>query len=521
VLLDDVVSTSTAVAATRSRTQKCKSLAQLLRGKDSELLHIVVPWLAGEMRQGRIGVGYAAVSEALGTPPAEASSLSVREVDEALTQMGGLSGSGSAGRRKGALRELMGKATLAEQRFLGALLTGELRQGALDGVMAEAVASAAGVPAEAVRRAAMLSGNLVAAALAALEGGSEALGAFRLQVMRPIQPMLAQTAEDVEQALEALGRARFEAKLDGARVQVHRQGQQVAVWTRALLPVTDAVPEVVELVRALPVDEVVLDGEVIALMETGRPHPFQVTMRRFGRKIDIEGLRDELPLTPFFFDVLAVGGRSLLDEPLSERTRVLAEVVPEAHRLASLVTDVPEDAQRFMDQIVGMGHEGLMAKGLDTLYEAGNRGSGWLKLKPIWTLDLVVLAAEWGSGRRRGWLSNLHLGAREPHSGRFVMLGKTFKGLTDELLAWQTEELLAREVSRDGHIVHVRPELVVEIVFNEVQASPRYPGGVALRFARVKGYRPDKSPAEADTLQTVRAIFAGVADRSRPSGESP
>jgi DNA ligase-1 len=263
----------------------------------------------------------------------------------------------------------------------------------------------------------------------------------------------------------------------------------------------------VELVRALPVDEVVLDGEVIALMETGRPHPFQVTMRRFGRKIDIEGLRDELPLTPFFFDVLAVGGRSLLDEPLSERTRVLAEVVPEAHRLASLVTDVPEDAQRFMDQIVGMGHEGLMAKGLDTLYEAGNRGSGWLKLKPIWTLDLVVLAAEWGSGRRRGWLSNLHLGARDPASGGFVMLGKTFKGMTDEMLAWQTQAFLERETGRDDRTVRVRPELVVEIAFNDLQESPQYPGGLALRFARVKGYRPDKRPEEADTIDTVRRIY--------------
>jgi DNA ligase 1 len=514
VKLGEVVAASEAVASTRSRLKKSAALAALLRGKEPALLEIVVPWLGGELRQGRIGVGYAALSEAGKTPPAAEAALEVEAVDAELTRIGGLSGPGSTRARKAALAALFGAATLAEQRFLGPLLAGELRQGALVGVMAEAVAQAAGVDAGTVRRAAMLSGDLVAAALAALEGGVEALAAFDLQVMRPVQPMLAQTAEDVGAALASLpAPVRFEVKLDGARIQVHRRGEAVSVWTRALLPCTDAVPEVVELVRGLPVDEIVLDGEVLALQPSGRPHPFQVTMRRFGRKLDVEAQRADLPLTPVFFDVLQVDGEVLVDRPLAERVAAMARVLPEAARVAAVETADGEVAGAFLREQLARGHEGVMAKGLRTPYEAGSRGAGWLKVKPAWTLDLVVLAAEWGSGRRKGWLSNLHLGAREASSGRFVMLGKTFKGLTDEVLAWQTEALLAREVRREGHVVHVRPELVVEIAFNEVQASPRYPGGVALRFARVKGYRPDKSAAEADTIQQVRAIFAGAAPR--------
>lgn len=504
------------MAATRSRTAKTARLAELLRGRAPDLVRVVVPWLAGEMRQGRIGVGYAALSEALRTAPAATSTLSVEDVDHALTALATLSGPGSATLRRDALAGLFARATAEEQPFLAGVLGGELRQGALDGVMADAVASAAGVPAAAVRRAAMLSGGLVEPSLAALLGGADALSAFRLEVMRPVQPMLARTAQDTDEALALLGTARFEAKIDGARVQVHRAGDRVTVWTRALLPVTDAVPEVVEAALALPVRTVVLDGEAVALRPDGRPHPFQTTMRRFGRKLDVAGLRAELPLAPFFFDVLFLDGETLLDRPLAERVAALERVVAPAWRIPAVTTADPALARAFLGRTLDAGHEGVVAKGLDTVYEAGNRGAGWLKVKPAWTLDLVVLAAEWGSGRRRGSLSNLHLGARDPDGGGFVMLGKTFKGLTDELLAWQTRELLAREVRREGHAVFVRPELVVEVAFNDVQASPRYPGKVALRFARVKGYRPDKRPDEADTIGRVREIFAGTARREGP-----
>ncbi|MEN0064867.1 MAG: ATP-dependent DNA ligase, partial [Myxococcota bacterium] len=377
----------------------------------------------------------------------------------------------------------------------------------------EAVAAAAKVPPQAVRRAVMLSGDLVAPALAAFEGGEGALERFRLELFRPVQPMLAQTADDLADAMAKLGEVRLDAKLDGARIQVHREGDRVEVFSRQLRPVTPAVPEVVEAVLALPVDSIVLDGEVIALMPNGRPHPFQTTMRRFGRKLDVAKMRATLPLTPFFFDVLAIDGEAWVDRTLDERHAAMAERIPESSRVASCLPSSESEASRFVDEVLDAGHEGVMAKDGPSPYEAGTRGASWLKLKPAWTLDLVVLAVEWGSGRRKGFLSNLHLGARDPQSGQFIMLGKTFKGLTDELLAWQTEALLARETSREDHVVRVRPELVVEIAFNDVQQSPRYPAGLALRFARVKGYRTDKAPVDADTLETVRAIFNGQARR--------
>jgi DNA ligase 1 len=520
--LAEVVSASAAVSATRSRTAKAGHLAALLRGQPPETLRVVVPWLAGELHQGKIGIGWAAVSDALRAPPAAVSTLTVAEVDQALTALANLSGKGSAGHRREAMAALFALCAEAEQRFVAALLTGELRQGALDGVMltgelrqgaldgvlVEAVASAASVPADAVRRAVMLSGGLVPPSLAALLGGEGALAAFRLEVMRPVQPMLAQTAEGVDEALELLGEARFEAKLDGARVQVHRKGSEVRIYTRALLPIS--LPEVAQAALALRADEVVLDGEALAFRPDGRPLAFQDTMRRFGGNRDPGGP----PLVPFFFDVLHVDGVTVLDHPLHRRLETLERLVPEEWRVPSVRTSDPAVAAAFLKRTLDAGHEGVMAKGLDTLYEAGSRGAGWLKVKPAWTLDLVVLAVEWGSGRRQGLLSNLHLGARDPEHGGFVMLGKTFKGLTDELLAWQTRELLAREVRREGHVVHVRPELVVEIAFNDVQASSRYPGKVALRFARVKRYRPDKRPDEADTIGTVRRIFAGTAARA-------
>ena len=372
--------------------------------------------------------------------------------------------------------------------------------------MLEAVAKAAALPATGVRRAVMMAGDLGVVARAALADGEAGLAQYQLQLFRPVQPMLADAASTLRDALSVDAPAAVEWKLDGARIQVHRRDDRVVVYTRNLNDVTAAVPEVVEAVAALPSREMILDGEVIALASDGRPHSFQTTMRRFGRRLDVAHLRAELPLTAFFFDVLFQEGESLVDNPLSERLERLGSVASSLD-VPRIVTADLEEATRFRDDALARGHEGVMVKSLSAPYAAGRRGSAWLKVKEARTLDLVALAVEWGSGRRKGWLSNLHLGARDPATGGFVMLGKTFKGMTDEMLAWQTTELLAREVRRDGHIVYVRPELVVEIAFNDVQRSPQYPGGVALRFARVKGYRPDKSAADADTIDAVRAFL--------------
>src|SRR3989441_9061136 len=381
---------------------------------------------------------------------------------------------------------------------------GELRQGALEGLVTEAVARAAGLDGDTVRRATMLAADLGRVARAALTQGAAGLTSFRVELFHPIQPMLAQAADDVADALTRLGgEAAFEHKLDGARIQVHKSGDGVRVFSRQLNDVTPAVPEVVEAVRRLPLTDAILDGEAIAVRPDGTPLPFQVTMRRFGRKLDVERLRAELPLVPFFFDILYADGAPLLDEPYARRFAVLAAVVPGEQRVARIVTSDAGEAGAFFVRAIAAGHEGLMAKALDARYDAGARGAAWLKLKPAHTLDLVVLAAEWGHGRRRGRLSNLHLGARD--GGGFAMLGKTFKGMTDEMLEWQTAKLLELETRRDGHVVHVRPELVVEVAFNGIQASPTYPGGLALRFARIVRYRPDKGPDQSDTIEIGRA----------------
>lgn len=503
--LTEIVETSEQVMATSRRLGKIELLAQLLRRLEVEEIPIGVGVLTGELRQGTIGVGYAALRE-LAAASSEPS-LSLLDVDQILTTLSRVSGPGSRAERQRLLDALFGRATEAEQRFLVRLILGDLRQGALEGIMIDAVARAADVPAAAVRRALMLRGELGAVAEAALSGGTTQLEGFRMEVLRPLQPMLAKTLESVEEALAAIAPAAVEWKLDGARVQVHRLGEQVRVFTRNLADVTDRLPEVVELVQGFAVRSVVLDGEVIALRSDGRPHPFQTTMSRFGSKLAVAELREALPLTAFFFDCLHLDGRDVLDLPAAQRWEAMTTAVPEAFRVPRIVTGEPEDAGRFFAETLAHGHEGVMVKGLDAAYEAGRRGSQWLKVKPVHTLDLVVLAVEWGSGRRKGWLSNLHLGARAPTG--FVMLGKTFKGLTDEMLAWQTARFLELETHREGHIVHVRPEQVVEIAFDGVQASSRYPGGMALRFARVKGYREDKSADEADTIDTVRAIFEG------------
>jgi ATP-dependent DNA ligase I len=507
VLLDEIAQTSFTVASTSSRLAKIARLAECLGQASPDEVGIAVKYLSGVLPQGTVGVGWAALKEL--PSPAGDPTLELLEVDAAISRIASVSGSGSQARRREELAALFGRATEEEQRFLVALFLGELRQGALEGVMSAAVAKAAGVPADDVRRAAMLAGDLAEVAVAAVRDGLQGLARFTLMPLRPVQPMLAQTASDLEDAFVRIRPAAVEWKLDGARIQVHRSGNEVRAFTRNLADITDRVPEIVEAVAKLPLEAVVLDGEVIALGPEERPLPFQVTMSRFGSKVNVAELRKTVPLSPYFFDVLHLDGEDLLDRPARERLAALSERIPAELGVPRIETADPHEAQRFLDDALAHGHEGVMVKSLDAPYEAGRRGLGWLKVKVAHTLDLVVLAAEWGHGRRQGKLSNLHLGARDPETGGFVMLGKTFKGLTDEMLTWQTERFRELETRSDGRVVHVRPELVVEIAFDGVQTSTRYPGGVALRFARVKGYRPDKRPDEANTIDTVRAIHTG------------
>ena len=511
-LLAELVSTSSRVSGTSSRLAKGREIARLLGELSREEVGIGVSYLAGELPQGRIGVGYAALqaaAAAAGPAPADAS-LSVEQTDRRVAELADIRGSGASARRSAALGDLFARATGEERTFLLRLLVGELRQGALAGVMIDAIAAASGVPVAQVRRAAMYSGSLGAIAIAAMREGAASLGRFQLQLFSPVAPMLAQTAADVNQALEELGGGEIalEWKLDGARVQAHKDGDQVRLYTRTLNEITDALPEVTAAVRSLSARALVLDGEAIAYDPSGRPHPFQITMRRFGRRLEIEKLLTELPVRAYFFDCLRVDERSLADRPLRERSEALAAVVPESLRVPRILTAAPAEARAFYEAALAAGHEGVMAKSLESPYEAGNRGASWLKIKRAHTLDLVVLAAEWGHGRRTGKLSNLHLGALDRTTGQYVMLGKTFKGLTDEMLAWQTGELLARETHRDQWTVYVRPELVVETAFSDLQASSRYPGGMALRLARVKRYRDDKRAEDADDIEAVRRIFA-------------
>jgi DNA ligase 1 len=505
VLLGRIVATSSAVASTSGRLAKIERLAELLRDAASSEIETVTAYLTGALRQSKTGVGFSLLQRVASPAATDESTLTLADVDDSLARLEGASGKGSAKLRESTLRALFERATKDEQEFLFRLLTGEVRQGALAGVMIEAVARAAGIEAPRVRRATMLAGDLGVVARIALTDGAAGLDQFAIQLFRPIQPMLAQTADDVSQAIAQLGRAALEIKLDGARIQVHKVGDEIRVFSRLLNDVTTAVPEVVDAVRSLTVSTVILDGEAIALRPDGSPHPFQTTMRRFGRKLDVDELRSELPLMPFFFDILFVDDRPLIDEPYQRRAEVLTRLVPESQRPGRIVTADANAAREFYDRAIAAGHEGVMAKSLDAPYEAGSRGSAWLKIKAVHTLELVVLAAEWGHGRRKGKLSNLHLGARDPKGG-FVMLGKTFKGLTDELLEWQTKQLLELATKREGHIVWVRPELVVEIAFNGLQASPHYAGGLALRFARVVRYRGDKTAEQADAIETVRAL---------------
>ena len=507
--LEDLVQASAAVASTSSRLEKISKLASLLKRLDVDEVAIAIGFLIGFPRQGKLGVGWATVSGAREHVAASEPTLELRDVDEIFDRIKTTKGKSSANEKARVVADLFTRSTPDEQRFLGGLIVGEVRQGALEGVLIEAVASAAGVPSSSVRRAAMMAGDFAVVAAAVLgPGGEAALSAYGVELFRPVQPMLAASAETLAEALATESAPMsIEWKLDGARIQVHRQDDRVAVYTRNLNDVTDRVPEVVDAVRALPARELILDGEVLSLMSSGRPRSFQDTMRRFGRRLDIDALRTELPLTPFVFDILYHDGESLVDLPLSERLERLAQIVPNEMCVPRIATSEVDEAGRFQAGALERGHEGVMVKSLSAPYAAGRRGSAWIKVKTARTLDLVVLAVEWGSGRRQGWLSNIHLGARDPENGSFVMLGKTFKGMTDEILKWQTTEFLARETHREGHVVYVRPEVVVEIAFNEVQRSSQYPGGVALRFARVKGYRPDKNPSQADTIDAVRAFL--------------
>jgi len=505
VQLAELVAASAQVTETSGRLKKIELLAQCLRRMHDEERAIGARYLAAELPQ-KTGIGYATVAEvARQTPPAQVADLTLVDVDRRFTAIAELHGTGSSNARKEQLGALFAVATAPEQQFLAGLALGEVRQGGLDGLVVEAVAKAAERPADAVRRAYMLAGDIGEVAAAALAGGAGEIGRFGLTLFRPILPMLAQTADDAETALSELGgSAALELKLDGFRVQLHKDGDVVRAYSRALNEVTDYVPEAVAAVRALPAQKLILDGEAIVFGPGGRPLPFQDTMKRFGK--NGPKLAGTHPLSLTLFDVLQIDGDTLLTEPASRRFEALGALAPQ-HAVQRLVTSSADEAARFYAQAIASGHEGVMAKALDAPYDAGSRGASWLKIKKVHRLDLVVLAAEWGSGRRKGWLSNIHLGARDSASeDGFVMLGKTFKGMTDEMLRWQTEQFLAREVDRDGHVVYVRPEIVAEVAFNDVQRSSRYPGGLALRLARVIRYRDDKTAAEADTLDAVKAI---------------
>ncbi|WP_345752505.1 ATP-dependent DNA ligase [Microbacterium rhizophilus] len=506
--LRELVRATEAVAATSSRLKKVAALAEVLRALDDAEIGPAIGFLTARPRQGRVGVGWRGLA-ALAVDHADAATLTVLDVDAALDRLAAAAGAGSVDARRSELEALAHRATAPEWDFVARVILGELRTGALEGVLLDAIAKAAERDAATVRRAAMLSGDLGETARIALGGAPEELAAVGLRVGRPVMPMLASTAASVADALTTLGRgASVEYKLDGARIQVHRDGDDVRVYTRSLADVTHRVPELVEAVRALPAERVILDGETLSLDDDGSPRPFQDTMARFGSEAAAA-----IALRPWFFDILHVDGRDLLDEPLSTRLDELERVVGPL-RMPGIVTADPDEAQEFARGALAARHEGVMVKALDAPYAAGRRGKSWLKVKPVLTFDLVVLAVEWGSGRRTGLLSNLHLGARDPDGafgepGGFVMVGKTFKGLTDATLSWQTAHFPTIETHRSAYAVHVRPETVVEIAIDGVQRSTRYPGGVALRFARVKGYREDKDPADADTIGALRDLLGG------------
>jgi DNA ligase-1 len=498
VLLEELATASDAVGATAKRNEKVAFIADVLQRLALAEIVPTVAFLVGTTPLGRIGVGWATMS-AVSASPAEEASVTIADVDAAFGRLEAMSGEGVQVQRQGELTRLLGRSTESEQRLLRGILSGELRQGALEGVMATAIAKAAGVPVASVRRAAMMAGDLGAAAVAGLTGGKEALEAVSLEPLRPVQPMLASPSAGVGEAMASIGRAQVDWKLDGVRVQAHRVGDNVRLFTRNLNDVTDRLGDVADVVRSFPGGDLVLDGEAMGILDDGSPRRFQESMRR------------DTGMNAFFFDILHADGTAVHDEPLALRRELLARLVPESARLPSIITSDTATAESFLRSAIDAGHEGVMIKDLTQPYEAGRRGKGWRKVKPVYTLDLVVIAVEWGYGRRTGYLSNIHLGARNPDDGSLVMVGKTFKGMTDEMLRWQTErftELQVGEGSIGGrHAVHLRPEQVVEIAVDGVQVSTTYPGGVALRFARVKRYRPDKAAVDADTIDAVRSLL--------------
>jgi ATP-dependent DNA ligase I len=497
-LLADVVTASRELTETSSRSQKVAILAGILGRLCADEVPAVVGFLSGVPRQGRVGIGYRTIY-GIDMPPATQPSLTVADVDRAIDAVQATTGGGSAEKRGDLLANLLGRATADETDFLRRLFTGNLRQGSLAGLMVDAIAKAAGVTAAVVRRALMLSGDLTRTAQIAIGEGESGLRAVRLEIFQPVFPMLASTAANVRDAVEGFDTSSVEWKLDGIRIQIHRRDDEIRIYTRNLNDITTSLPGIVAAVQALPVKRAVFDGEALWMSDAG-PAPFQDTVSQIDSDAPPEGI------VTFLFDALHLDGDDLLDTPLADRAARL-EAVAAQLRIPSVMTSDPDEAQRVLDEALEAGHEGVVVKDAASRYSAGRRGKAWRKVKPVRTYDLVVLGAEWGHGRRRGWLSNLHLGARDPRTGDFVMVGKTFKGMTDELLEWQTHELLARETGREGIAVLVHPELVAEIALDGVQASTRYRGGVALRFARVKAYRPDKAPAEADTIDDLRALL--------------
>ncbi|HKF88379.1 MAG TPA: ATP-dependent DNA ligase [Propionibacteriaceae bacterium] len=505
MLLSRLAETWNQLSATRSRNAKRDLIAAVLADATPDDIEVVVSYLSGELRQRRTGLGWRSLQSL--PPPASTSSLEVSDVDRAFEDIATLSGPGSAGARAGATRDLFARATEAEQNFLRGLIFGDLRQGALESQVQEGLAAAFTVPLASVRRAAMLLSSTSAAARLAITGGGAALDAVTLQVGTAVQPMLAASAPNPEDAVAKTGLpAIVDFKLDGVRVQVHRKGPKITIFTRSLDDVTARMPDVVALVADLPSDQIVLDGEVLALNTDGRPELFQVVASRTMSSADVPAAAERLPLQAFFFDLLRVDDHDLLDQPLTRRIEVMAKILPPSLIVPRAICSDLEEVSTVFSDAVTKGYEGLVVKNPSAPYAAGRRDSAWVKLKPRQTFDLIVIAAEWGHGRRRGWLSNLHLAARDPSNDQLIMLGKTFKGLTDEMLAWQTEQFLAREVRRSAGAVYVEPSLVVEVACDGLQASTRYPGGVALRFARILRYRPDKSAAEADTIDTVKAL---------------
>ena len=505
--LETLVEVSEKISLTSRKKEKISLIAGLLRETRAEEIAVAASFLSGQLPQGRLGIGWKMVEKATRSLLPVSHPITLSEVCQYFDAIALEQGSGSSDRKIRAFRELLSRTSEKEKRFLVRLISGEIRQGALQGLVMEGIAQAASLPLSTIRRAHMFSGEIGKVARIALEGGEAGLGRFGPRLFHPIYPMLANTAENEREALERLSEAAWEFKIDGARIQLHKCAKEVRIFTRHLKEITERLPDIVAVARRMPIDEAIIEGEAIALKPDGKPLPFQTTMRRFGRIQDVEQMQKKLPLTPYFFDLIYLDGEPIFQRSYRERFRLLAERISPAFMIDNIVTSDEKKAKEFLLKSLRAGHEGVMAKGLDAPYMAGQRGFHWIKIKPAHTLDLVVLAAEWGHGRRKGWLSNLHLGARDPESGGFVMLSKTFKGLTDEMLRWQTKRLLALEVGRDAYTVYVRPELVVEVAFNELQKSPRYPGGLALRFARVKRFREEKTPLEADSIQTVRTVF--------------